>query len=373
MPLIFPLRVERPSQITILHLQNEVSVLSSDTAVIRMTTTQHQWRHYLIQRSSHPRGYHKSVLTLSNSLFLIRTMLQRNYAARSRNLTLFPGQLFEIGSDVIIIPLPSPPVTLEALFKQVMMMSCSEWLAKYVRSPRGTDPKFSPYDRSAPTISLRVPYGDQSLLRLTEAGRASIESFPVDALKRRMMTRLSQQGYLQMRPRLARSLSIFCFIRHLFNAPYPSMLRAFGNSSTDCIPLVHLDFDHGMITSLEASPFSSFRLSPNFVNAIGGSLNGEVFITMAIFAKTLTENIESMRGYLEAMIGDEDLFAGRQRSVPEMVDIRSQLEAKFLRLSPPSGSAIAPEIGEEWFTGLEQFLDASANPANQPIEAIPWF
>jgi hypothetical protein len=372
-PFIFPLRVDRPSQITILHIQEDISVLSSDTALIRLTTTQFQWRHYLIQRSSHPRGYHKSVLTLSNIFFLIRTMLQRTYTARCRNLTLFPGQLFEIGAGVTIIQLLTPPLTFETLFKQVTMMSCSEWLSKHVRTPHGGTPRFPPYDQTAPTISPRVPYSDQSLLRLSDAGRASIESFPVDALQRRMMGRLSDQSYLQVRQRLVNSLGVSCFIRHVFNAPYPSMVRAFGNTSNDCVPLVHLDFDHGMITAVDPSPFAAFRLSPNFVHAAGTALSRDLFLSMAIVAQAFTENIESIRGYLEAMIGDEDFTAGRQRSVADMVHTRTLLEAKFLAFAPPKLSATDPTVGTDWLLRIERFLDDSSNAAIQPIEAIPWF
>jgi hypothetical protein len=159
----------------------------------------------------------------------------------------------------------------------------------------------------------------------------------------------------------------------MFNAPYPSMSRAFVNITSDCIPLVHLDFDHGLITAVDPSPFSAFRLSPNLMTAVGNSLSGEIFITMALVAKALTANIESMRAYLEAMIGDEDLAAGRQRSIGGIVEVRTQLENKFLNLCPPKAPGSHPNIAEEWLLDVEKFLAEASNPANQPIEAIPWF
>jgi hypothetical protein len=120
------------------------------------------------------------------------------------------------------------------------------------------------------------------MLKLSDAGWASVASFPIDALQRRMMSRVSDQSYLQIRQRLANSLSVSCFIGHVFNAPYPSMVRSFGDTSNGCIPLVHLDFDHGMIIAVQPVPFAAFRRSPNFIPAAGTSSSGELFLSMAI-------------------------------------------------------------------------------------------
>jgi hypothetical protein len=54
----------------------------------------------------------QAVLTLSNIRFLISTMLHCTDAGRRSNLTLFRGQVFEIGAGVILIPLSSSPLTL---------------------------------------------------------------------------------------------------------------------------------------------------------------------------------------------------------------------------------------------------------------------
>jgi hypothetical protein len=143
-----------------------------------------------------PAPLQQAVLTLSNSLFLIRTILHHTEAVRWSNLTLFHGQVFEIGPGVIIVPLLSPPLTFERFFRQVMMMLCSGWLTESVRGSHSRSPRFPQYDRSVPTISPRALYGEQSLLTVTDAGCASIESFPVDALEDRMMNRLSEQAVL---------------------------------------------------------------------------------------------------------------------------------------------------------------------------------
>jgi hypothetical protein len=372
-PFAFQLRTGRPSQITILHVQENISILSWDTAQIRMMTTQFQWRHYLIQRSSHVRGFHKSTLTLSNIFSLVRMILQRTYTARCHNLTLFPGQLIEIGADVTLVPLLSSPIAFETLFKQATAMSCSEWLNKHVRVLRSGTSRLPPYDRTAPTLSPRAPYSDQSTLRLSDGGRASIESFPVDALKRRMIGRLSDQSYLQMRQLLANALGTSCFLRHVFNAAYPSMVRALGSTSGDCLPLVHLDFDHGMITAADPAPFAAFRLSPNLMCAAGLSLSRDLLLSTAIIAQAFAEHLESIRAYLEVMIGDEDVTAGKRPTGLGIVETRAQIEAKFLAFAPPKIITGEPAVGAEWLVGIERFLTDSSDPATLPVEAIPWF
>jgi hypothetical protein len=72
-----------------------------------------------------PARLQQVVLTLLNVIFLIRAILHFTDAVRCSNLTLFRGQVFEIGAAVILIPLSSPPLTFERFFRQVMMMSCS--------------------------------------------------------------------------------------------------------------------------------------------------------------------------------------------------------------------------------------------------------
>jgi hypothetical protein len=301
-------------------------------------------------------------------------MLSLTYTAQSRSLSLFPGQLFEIGAGVIISSVISPVVTLESLFRQSMLMTGGEWLSRFVHSANANAaPRFPPYDADAPTLSPRVPYGDPALLRLTADGRASAASFPVYTLKKRLVAKLSAQGFALMRPRLANSLSLSACLRHIFNAPYPSMQRAFANITSDCIPLMYLDFDHGMITAVEKTPFAAFRLSPNFANAVGESLGGELLLTVAVVAKTLTENIECIRACIEAVVADEDFSNKRQRTLGELVETRTTIEGRFLELCPPRMAGISPETGEQWFLGLEKLLADARNPEMQPIEAIPWF
>jgi hypothetical protein len=283
---------------------------------------------------------------------------------------LFPSQFFEIGASIIIIPVISPPVSFEEIFRHSMMLTCHEWLMKYVKNDLE---HFAPYDRRAKVVSARIPYSDQRHLHLTELGQEGVHSFPNSALKNKMLCNLSEDDYLKMRPSLAKSLSLSCVLRHLFNAPYPSMQKCFGNVTSNCIPLLHSDYDHGMITSTEPAPYSSFRMSPNLVVALGTSLNGECLLTMAVVAKTLTKNIESIRSFLEAMIGDEDFDAERKRSLEDMIQTRTILEERFLTLCPPRVAKVSTATAQEWLTDIEQFIAKACDPWGQPIEAIPWF
>jgi hypothetical protein len=50
-----------------------------------------------------------------------------------------------------------------------------------------------------------------------------------------------------------------------------------------------------------------------------------------------TWNIDSMRGWVEAKIGDDDFGSGRNRTAQEMVQTRTQLEAKFFKFISSNG------------------------------------
>lgn len=373
LPFIFPLRVERPYQITLLQILDGFEFLSSDMVMIRMVTSMDSWKYYIAQKSLSDKGYHKSVLTLANTLVLFRMLLQRSYSASSRNLLAFPSQFFEIEASMIFVPVMDHPVTFEALFKHVMMMTCNEWLKENVVSDIENPPRFAPYDRKAPMMNMRIPYADQSTLHLTESGKERIKEIPTDAIKRLMLEIFPEEDYLKMRANLARSASVACFIRHLFNARYPSMQRCLGCAVSGIIPILHSDFDHGMITSTEESPFTAFRVSPNIVSSLGMSLKGDSLLTMAAVAKTLTKHIESVRSWIETMIQDEDFDVGKKRSIPDLMETRKIIENKFLTFCPPSVPNADPAVCEEWLVGIEEFINKSADPSVQPIEAIPWF
>jgi hypothetical protein len=141
----------------------------------------------------------------------------------------------KVGPSLIIIPVISAPVTLGEIFRHSMMLTCDEWLTKHVARD----------GNQTQTMSSRLPYSDQRSLHLTAEGIASIRTFPVDALKQSMLCSLSEDDYLRIRPNLAKSLSISCMARHIFNTPYPSIHKCFGNATSDCIPLLHSDYDHG--------------------------------------------------------------------------------------------------------------------------------
>jgi hypothetical protein len=92
-PFVFPVWASHPPQLTILDVQDEVSVIAWDTALLRMTTVQFQCRHYLIQRSSCCRGYQKSGLTLFNA----RRACTESYATKSASSSIFCGSFLHFG------------------------------------------------------------------------------------------------------------------------------------------------------------------------------------------------------------------------------------------------------------------------------------
>jgi hypothetical protein len=341
MPVVFPMRA---SELTIRNVRPDIRVISPNVAILRMSTTEPQWRAFILQRSSRRLGFHKSVTTLANTVSLIGAMLRRTYLARQRHFAPCPTQLFEVGPGLLLVPLTAPVVSLEALFRGALMVSGAEWLEAH--APGGT---------------------------LADSGRASITTFPADALKRRMLARLSQQGFVQLGLRFARALTIAGVLRHLFNAPYPQLDRVLCSVASDCVPLLYLEFDHGGITDVKRSKCAAFRLSPTLAMALGSAVDGECPMTVAIVAKALTNHLESMRSYLEVMVGDEDFDSGVCRPAAGLLTARTALENKFLAFQPPCARGVEPAVCEQWLSDLDHFIAKARSPDGRPLDAIPWF
>jgi hypothetical protein len=353
----------------VLRVHEKVSILSPEAVAVRMTTTQSERHHFVIQRSGHANGFHTSALTVSAAISVIRMILKRSYVARTRNLTLFPGEVLEISQSFVITPIDAVPTTLESLFQEMTGMNGDAWLRRHVESVTDEPPKFAPYDSEAPIVSPQVPFGDQTLFELTESAHASIADFRRDSLKTRMLDRLTQDQFLRLRDRFMGSFGATSLIRVLFNATYPSMYRVVVPIASGTIPILCADFDHGMISDEDTSPFSSFRLSPTIEYVLGETGRGECTIAMAAMAKALTIELETVRSFLEVLIGDEDCEAERKGSASELLTTRTVLEERFLGICPP----VFAEGAEAWLRGIEQIIDDAANPTTQPIEAIPWF
>ncbi|OHT07454.1 hypothetical protein TRFO_24262 [Tritrichomonas foetus] len=368
LPFIFPLRLEKPLQISINQISEDFTALTKDIIVIKMISNIHQWQHYIIQRSTNTNGYNKSVITLANTMFLIKLMLQRQYSARRRNLLIFPSQFFEIGENLILIPVISEPQTMELLFQESEMMTSAEWISKYA-VPSNDFNDFNTFNDSNENNK------DEKLMKfvLNEEGIEQINRLSTHYFIKKYSNEISADIMMRMRPILANSMIVSGLFRQIFNAKYPTLQTCVFCPQTAVVPLMHSDYDYNKITDTDSQVASSFRLSPNMVNVHGPALKGRCVVTMAVMSKALTENIESMRSYIEALIGDEDFTAGRVREISEMIETRSKIEKRFLDFCPPTGSGVGPEIAEEWIEKIETFLDIAMNPDLHPVEAIPWY
>lgn len=349
LPFMFPIILDVTSHLSILRVHDDISVKSSDMFSIPITTSNPEWQRFVVQESKNQRGYHISVVTMSNILFLMKIIFQNTYATHRRQIQLYPSQIFEIGTHFIIIPIKGRMVTFSNLFQRVMMMTGNEWLEKH------------------------TVIGSSGEQKVTQEGEDSIKKFPLDTLKKLMIHSMDETQFLRMRPQLAKALSANIFVRYLFNAPYPPLDKCIGCPTSGTIPILHSDFDHGNLTTNSIRTCSNSRLSPNMKVALGPSLNGECVITIAVLAQALTQNIESMRSYLESLIGDELFEEKRRHTLSAIRERVVALEQKFIELCPPSEKDVTAEQGEEWLQGVEGFIDRASDPTIQPIEAIPWF
>lgn len=89
LPFIFPVRLEKILEISILQIQDDFSVLNPNMIILQMASSMYSWKHFIVQRSKTPGGYHKSLLTLTNTMFLFKLMLQRQYSSRRRKWLFF--------------------------------------------------------------------------------------------------------------------------------------------------------------------------------------------------------------------------------------------------------------------------------------------
>ena len=143
-------------------------------------------------------------------------------------------------------------------------------------------------------------------------------------------------------------------------------------ATSSVFPFLHIDFDHGMITSEEKQSFSSIRLSPNICEVLG-NFQGNLMLIIGSIAEGFIKNIGTIQSYLEILIGDEDYDHELMQDVDKLIKKRNNLENKLIEISPPRVPNIPPEEGEKWIKNIESCIKKAMDPNIQPIECIPWF
>lgn len=352
LPFILPLRFEKLLKISINYFHDDFEVINSDTILCKLTSSMHNWQNYVVQRSKNE-GYHKSILTLANSLYLLDLMLEKNYLAQRRRLSIFPGHLFEIGDKLYIFPTSEEPSLMEDAFVESEMMSTVEFLSKYVTKVNNDD-------------------GNGESLELNEAGRERIKFFDTCCCIKRVARKIGEDNFLRIRPHWVNSLIVSCVFKRMFNSSYPDLSLCIFTTSIG-VPVIYSDYDNGLITKTEESISSEVRLSPNVMTLGGPTIKGRFVIIMGIVCKALTENIEVIRSFIETLIGDEDFDYGRTKGISEIIEARTKIEEKFLKFCPPTGKSIGINDTENWISRIETFIDKAMNPDIQPVKSIPWF
>lgn len=365
LPLIFPIRLEKKLEVSLLQINDNWQYLNEDMVQFKMTTNMYNWKNFIAQRTREVGGYHKSVLTLTNAVFLFKSMLQRQYSSRIRKMIMFPLQFFEIGLNIIFIPVLAPAETIEKYFEEATMLTSKEWIQKYTTH----DQHHSSENKEEFTMQN---YYDETLI-VTEEGRESISNLKTNYLYQKLCLSLKESDIMKMRPHAANSIIISCLIKHVCNAPYPTMDHCVFCPQSAIVPMIHSCYDHGTITDIRPRLHSSFRLSPSIVHIIHPSLDGWSVMTVSIFSKVMTKNIESVRSYIETMIGDEDVENQVPYSIEELLHKRTAIENRFLNFCPPRVANVDFETAERWLEDVEHFLNTAKNPEIQPVEAIPWF
>ena len=68
-----------------------------------------------------------------------------------------------------------------------------------------------------------------------------------------------------------------------------------------------------------------------------------------------------------------DLVRKYQEKLDSLIESRTFIENRLIKMSPPYGRGVSPSVCRDWLEGLEELLAKASNPSIQPRESIPWF
>ena len=340
LPFIFPIRQDTVSQISIYRVNKDVAVISPELMTFTATTSLESHHTFLVQQSSNPDGFHPSVMTIATSLLLFRRILNSCYATAHRKVQMPVLFSFEVGENILLVPLPSQAISLKSLFESDMMTTLDEWKAKYITD--GT---------------------------LNEKGKRSIKKFPMDALNSRIVETTTRSSFATIMSVALGSYASASLVRYLFGAPYPGLDRTIACARTGEIPILCADFDTG--TFPEETTWSPIRLSPIICATLGPSFKENIALSLSAIASAFTSQIESIRACLETILCDE--LNGAPFSITTLLAERTKLENKLIAIAPPSTRSNTPDTSSEWLNHLLAITDKATDPWIQPADAIPWY
>lgn len=343
LPFIFPVHFDSLEQLSVFRFHKEIDFLHPDLILYYATTSYGSNHTFLLQKSHNEKGVHASVITLSTAFSLFRILIQNTYPSRIRSINLAATYCFEIGERSLLIPLMSTPTSLKYLFEREMLMKQEDWVAKY------TDPNTG---------------------EITDAGLKSTKTFPDDSLARYHENIMPIKTFIRLRTDLTDSYAADVMVRYIFSAPYPDMYRIIACPQSAEIPVLHMDFDSDQ-SFLNESKHSTFRLSPTILTGIGKQGIPQLLLSMASVAYAFTTHLDSMRAYIELIVGDE--MNSKERTIDEIVRRRSIIENRFISSSPPKMGKDIKEQCLAWADRLLQLIEKARDPFEQPAYTIPWF
>jgi hypothetical protein len=223
-----------------------------------------------------------------------------------------------------------------------MLMTIEEWLAKYV-SPSG---------------------------HLTQKGRMKTTKFPRDTFHVYVIHAVDRYAFLTHRAVMQRSYAASAVIRHMFSGPYGRIDRTIACARAAEVPLIHTDFDGAAF--FDDPEWSPIRLSPVIMHAMGATGIGEFFLSMAAVAHAFTQNLETVRSFLELIVTD-NATERLAWEADELTKLRSKIEDRFIRMAPPSHKSATVDECLEWYNQFNLLLEKAQNPEIQPVDTIPWY
>ena len=344
MPFIFPLYIDENNiEFSLFLMHQRVFNWSPEIKMFTATTSFSSKQYFLLMRSNREKGFHASVISISNLFSLMRNILKDCYQTIVRSITLSENLTFEIGSSLMIKGIYSEPISLKQVFEEELMLTQEEWINKYIDKTTGS---------------------------LNQAGEENIKTFDPNRPFRQVKCLLHyDDSKVSLQSGIITSYASSSVVRYTLSAPYHNMDKIIVCENSIDIPILSIDFDTGNFVN--ETPWSNFRFSPIIERFCGLWRNNGIKMSIAAVATAFTESIEMIRTHIEILLGDD--ISIENFDFQELIRQRTIVENRFISLSPPSNALGNDEECTQWYTNINLLIEKAKNPWIQPANAIPWY
>lgn len=325
MPIPLPTRTAITMTASIMMLQYDIRKINNEMFLFSIKTSLMKNNKFIVQRSQ-DRFSQNISSTFSSVMFILRHIAKYGNSNRTRPIRFSSYIAFDIGPRYSIYSANAQMKTLENVFMMAMGESSKNWI------------------RSSHDVS----------------------DLPKDYLLNYFCSKLTKEDYWKQKDFFVNSMASAFFIQHLFTTKYPNLDYFVFCLSSSEIPIsftnINLDFSE--------REFSTFRLSPNVLNASGVFCKTHIMLVFAAIAQCYVHFDDSIMAFVELLICDQ---LGTNLNLPQLLAMRTKLNQALLKLAPPKSPGALPSDSAEWIDHLRSLIDKACDCSVQPYDSVPWF